>query len=528
MATVRISDVYKPSARQKLFHACTALFRLYGGAKGGGKSVALLWEAIDWCLKVPGCNVLLLRRTYPELKQGLIDHFEKYVPAPIYGGRKNYNQSSAFVRFPNGSKLKFGACQHEKDVMAYNGHEYVFIGIDEATECTYEIFEYLTFQNRCPVKIDVNGNPVVPCMALASNPGGPGHEWVKALFIGEKNDDGDYVRSLDNIKKKIPALKDLSEGTLNLDDYAFIPAKIFDNPVYATDKTYLEKKLGTGNAVWKEKYLYGSWETFEGAYFENFDKNRNIMDKYLVSRLIHSQPWHPRWIGVDWGFNHWTAVYWFGSATITDEEGKERDITIVYKELVVQGIGAKDLARLIAEATRWKDENDRENLTNIQTIYLSPDAFAKRDSENTIAERLGESLAAHKMPYPSAADDDRVGGARLIDEMFARRPAPDLYISAECEELIDTLPTLQVDAKDAEDVQKTTKRSDDIYDAFRYGLKSMLSSGRTPWGVERERLLTACKSNQERFFTDLSLRQRKKAAMVGIRFQKPRFSGARW
>jgi phage terminase large subunit len=521
---IKISDCYKPHPQQIKFHSNPAIYRLYGGAKGGGKSVALLWEAISWCLKVPGSNSLLLRRTYPELKKGLIRHFELLVPPDIYGGKKNWNKADGFVHFPNGAKLYFGSCQHEKDVMAYNGHEYVFIGIDEATEWPYSMYEYLTFQNRCPIKewTDANGvaHPVTPCMALASNPGGVGHEWIKGLFIGEKDESGKYVRTLENIHKRVPDLKGVD---VDLNNYAFIPAKIFDNPAYAKDKKYLQK-LETANAIWKEKYLYGSWETFEGAYFDKFDPALAVMDKYLARRLVHSQPWHHKWIGVDWGFRHWAAVYWFSNITVTDTEGKPHDRTIVYNELVVQGVGERDLARLIIEGCKWKDGDGREQLTPIQAVYLSPDAFAKRGAENTIAEQIGESLAAFRMPYPSPADDDRVGGARLIDEMLSRRPDPDLLISEDCPELIDAIPNLQVDERNPEDVAKTKLRSDDIYDAFRYGLKSMLASGKTPYNIERERLLSVCRSNQEKFWTDIALRQRRKAAQIGIRFSRPRFS----
>jgi phage terminase large subunit len=520
---VKISDCYQPHAQQVKFHSSPAVYRLYGGAKGGGKSVALLWEAIGWCLKIPGCNVLLLRRTFPELKKGLLRHFELLVAPAIYGGRKRYNQASGFVHFPNGSKLYFGSCQHEKDVMGYNGHEYVFIGIDEATEWTYDMFEYLSFQNRCPIKswTDSRGevHGVTPCMALATNPGGPGHEWIKALFIGEKNEDGRYVRTLENIRKKIPQMTDVK-----MDDYAFISAKIFDNPAYAKDKKYLEK-LESANAVWKERYLYGSWEMFEGAYFEKFDPALSVMDKYMAKRLVHGQPWHPKWIGIDWGYRHWAAVYFFSNVTTTDQEGKQTDRVICYDEIVCQGTGSRELGALIAKKCKWQDETGKEYPTNIQAIYISPDAREKRDSENTVADKIDEALSPYKLPRVTNADDDRVGGARLIDEMLSRRPDPDLLISEECEELIDAIPTLQVDDKNSEDVQKTKLRSDDIYDAFRYGLKSMIAAGNTPFAVERERLMGLCKTNQEKFWTDMALKQRRKNTQLGIRFFRPRSFG---
>src|SRR5581483_2655776 len=498
-----------PSPQQIKFHTDPATYRLYGGAKGGGQSLALLWEGVKWCLRVPGANVLLLRRTFPELNKGLIRHFELDIPPAVYGGRRHYNASEHTVTFQNGSKLFFASCQHEKDVMAFQGQEFVFIGIDEATEWTFEMFEFLTLQNRCPVKRDIDGHEVVPCMALGSNPGGIGHPWVKALFIGEKQDDGTYKRTEESVRKRIPEM-----SRVTLSDYSFIPAKVFDNPAYATDEKYLDK-LKTANKAWKDRYLYGSWETFEGSYFEKYDPAETKIDKWMARRLVESQPWQAKWLGIDWGYNHWASVFWFATVEISDTDGQKRDVTLVYRELVVRQAGEKELGRNIVELTGKE---------KISAVYLSPDAFAKRGAQNTIAEQIGEVLVASHLPYPDPADDDRVGGARLMDQLLSLRPC-DLLISEDCGELLESIPLLQVDEKNREDVKKTELKSDDIYDGCRYGLKSKLGGTKTPWEIERERALTACTTPQEKFWTDLALQQRKKQTKV-VRFMKPRTFGA--
>ena len=82
------------------------------GGRGGGKSIALLWEAIRECLLVSGCNCLLLRRTLTAVEKGGIeDHFVKYVPKKLY---RSFNQSKHIVTFHNGSKLFFGHIRTEK------------------------------------------------------------------------------------------------------------------------------------------------------------------------------------------------------------------------------------------------------------------------------------------------------------------------------------------------------------------------------------------------------------------------------
>ena len=503
----KISTYYRPHEQQYKFHASPAKYRLFGGAKGGGKSVALIWEAIQWCLRVPGCNVLLLRRTFPDLNKTLINHFETKIPDGIYGGTRSYNRNDHVVTFRNGSKLWFGSCQHEYDVYAYNGGEYVFIGIDEGTEWSYKMWEFLTLQNRCPVKKDIYGKDVVPCMAMASNPGGEGHEWVKRAFILHQTPD-------DEITNYKP------------DNYEFIKSSVYDNPAYKDDKGYLET-LESANPEWRARYLQGSWDTIAGMYFKKYRRYATEIDKFLAERMVRAQKWHPKWIAIDWGFQHYAAVYWASYVTFTTPDGQKYDKIVVYREMVVNKTGERELARNILEKCRYTDDQGMEQIEKIDAIYLSPDAFAKRTSQNTIAEEINAVLSEHRMPFLTPADDDRVGGARLLDEMLGREPEPDILISDRCEELLKTIPMLRRDdAPHDEDVKKTAGKSDDVYDAFRYLIKSHLDGGRTPFQVERQRIIDAQPDGNAKLFADLALHAKRQQG-IGIFLSKPRDYGHR-
>src|SRR2546428_2195103 len=76
----RLADYYDPFPRQEEFHRSPAKYRLFGGAAGPGKTKALLWEAILQAHEAPGCDTLLLRRTYPELESSLLAYFRRDVP----------------------------------------------------------------------------------------------------------------------------------------------------------------------------------------------------------------------------------------------------------------------------------------------------------------------------------------------------------------------------------------------------------------------------------------------------------------
>ena len=430
-----LSRHYDAFPRQREFHGSRAKYRLFGGAAGPGKSKALLWEAISQALSAAGCDTLLLRRTYPELESSLLAQFRRDVPRDLYVA---YNDSKHVVTWNNGSTTRFGYCRNENDVYQYQGAEFLFIGIDELTHFTLKQWQFLTSRNRCAVPRYTagrnRGKGVFPCMAGATNPGNIGHAWVKALWIDKVPPPG-------------------CEGAEQYDptDYEFIRARIEDNPIYANDKNY-RKSLGALPEKLRKAFLEGNWDVFAGQYFDIFEVSRH------TARVedLRMQRWWPRWISVDWGFHHPSAVYWHCAVPESAGAGGPRIIT--YREFVKNNLSPRALGQAIADLSR--DEK-------ISDVYLSPDAFANRTSEASIAEQLGDVFEQHGLPRPVTADDDRVGGWQLMYQMLEN----DAWIiGSNCRDLIDRLPALVRDERRVEDVRKTD--GDDSPDAARYGLVS--------------------------------------------------------
>jgi hypothetical protein len=79
----------RPSPRQEAFLLPAVLEAFYGGAAGGGKSLALLMAALQYS-DVPGYAALLLRPTLAELQLagGLIELRTAGWPAPARAGRR--------------------------------------------------------------------------------------------------------------------------------------------------------------------------------------------------------------------------------------------------------------------------------------------------------------------------------------------------------------------------------------------------------------------------------------------------------
>jgi len=494
----RILLGYDPFPKQREFHASPAKYRLFGGAAGPGKSKALLMEAILQAHEHAGVNTLLLRRTFPELEQSLLLYFRRDVPRELY---QNFQESKHVVTWWNGSTTRFGYCLSGNDVYQYQGAEYLFIGIDELTLFTLRQWQFLTSRNRCPVP------GAFPCMAGATNPGNIGHAWVKALWIDKRPASG-----MESPEAYDPA------------DYDFIAARVWDNPIYAADEYYL-KALRALPSHLRRAFLDGDWEVFAGQYFDRFDPTRHV----VRPEEIDWKPWWPRWISIDWGFEHPAAVYWHAAvptgaanhsiasssragppAPPTDDEGfaPSRGTTpssgsptnsrgspgwvradnprriVSYREYLTRHTAPRELAWEIVERSLSStgSEHRRQDRSfhggrgiedagsvreRIDAIYLSPDAFARRTDEASIAEQMGDVFVSAGLPRPIPADDDRVGGWMLMYQML---DAGEWLIGENCTELIRTLPVLVRDAARVEDVEKMD--GDDAADAARYGLKS--------------------------------------------------------
>ena len=424
-------ETYSPFPRQQAFHSSPAKYRLFGGAAGPGKTLALLYEAVMQALENPEVDTLLMRRTFPELEASLLGEFRRSVPWKDMGAK--FVESKHLVKWPNGSTTRFGYCDSEKDIFRYQGAEYLFIGVDELTHFSLKMWEFLTSRNRCRIPGSF------PCMAGATNPGNIGHKWVNALWGCDGNG-----------KRPAPGM-DLSQYDPN--DYEFIPARLDDNPIYANDAGY-RKTLSNLPTALRAAMLEGRWDLFAGQYFDIFSPATHC----ARPEKLGIEPWWTRWISIDWGFEHPSAVYWFAM-------GPDKRV-VTYREFVENHLSPSLLAAKIAE---------KSNGEKIADVYLSPDAFAHRTAEASIAQQLGDILSSAGLPRPTHADDDRVGGWMLMYQLLE---SGIWTIGTNCEKLIEALPTLTRDMDNVEDCLKM--EGDDPPDSARYGLKTRMSPGRVP------------------------------------------------
>jgi hypothetical protein len=386
-------------------------------------------------------------RTYSRLEQTFITDLLKLDPA-IYGGNpKSYNRGRNILTFPNGSQIIFRSCANTAEVSAFQGSQFLLVIIDEASQFDFKVFEALQAVVRSPFRTSVSGDEVKPRLIMGSNPGGIGNVFLKALFIS----------------KQVPSWM----GLTNYDpkDYLYIPSLVTDNPYIASDKDYL-KMLDSLNPVLRAAWRDGVWDQMAGTFFDCFEPRRTVIPADECLKLMASQPWQPKFAGIDWGHVHCTAMLFATKIVVHDLYGLPKEHVLIYKEHSVKGIGEEAIAAEFVRANQNR---------KLEKIYADPSIFGDDRTRNSRAKVISDRLVLSKLPRLSRASNSRVDGwSYLRDMLGGDGERSRLLISDECLSVIESIPQALVDPKNPEDLLKTSFDSDDFLDVLRYTCVSHL------------------------------------------------------
>jgi hypothetical protein len=286
-------------------------------------------------------------------------------------------------------------------------------------------------------------------MRATTNPGGPGHQWVKKMFI----DPAPYGKQFDATDIEsgnvLSYPKGHSKAGQALFKRRFIPARLSDNP-YLSDQGDYEAMLLSLPEHQRKQLLEGDWDIKEGAAFTEFDRNIHVVEPFSIPR---------NWVkfrACDYGYGSYSGVLWF--AVSPDEQ------IIVYRELYCSKVLATDLADMILDA----EADDG----NIKYGVLDSSLWHKRgDTGPSLAEQM--IMKGCRWRPSDRSKGSRVSGKneihrRLQVDEFTEQPR--LVFFNTCTNMVSQLPSIPLDKKNPEDVD--TRAEDHLYDALRYGIMS--------------------------------------------------------
>lgn len=405
--------------KQDKFINSEAFETLFGGAAGGGKSFGQLVDALLYALKFPKSKQIIFRRTFPDLEKSLIRASLEFYPREV----ATYNTSKHTWTFKTGSIIDFGYIDSENDVYQYQSAEYDIIRFDELTHFTEYMYTYMI--SRCR-----GANPYPKHIKSSTNPGGVGHSWVKERFIdiGEPN-------------KIHEIMLESGEKTSRI----FIPSLVQDNIFLLQNDPDYVRRLDNLPEKERKALKFGDWDIFDGQFFSEFNRQIHVCTPFEIPK--DWRIYRTRDYGLDMCATYWIAMDYYMNA-------------YVFKELYESNLIVSEAARKINEMTEER----------IQIDYAPPDLWNRnKDTGKSTAD-----IFAENGQYLTKADNNRVTGWLAVHEWL--KPYTDeqgqlnskLKIFSNCVNLIRTLPAVQHDEKNPNDVAGEPHELTHAPDALRY------------------------------------------------------------
>ena len=432
-----------PSKKQELFLCADTKHIAFGGARGGGKSWAVRTKAKLLALNYAGIKILIVRRTYPEL---LNNHINILIPE--LNGIAGYNKSEKVFTFQNGSIIKFGYCGGDQDLLQYQGSEWDVIFLDEATQLSEYQMKTITAclrgVNRFPKRV-----------YYTCNPGGQGHQYIKRIFIDRAYEDGEQA-----------------------EDYTFIQSLVTDNKVLMASQPDYIRQLEALPPKLREAWLYGSWDVYEGQFFEEFaDRPEHYADRqwtHVIEPFEIPDGWQI-FRSFDWGYHHPFSCGWYAM----DYDG------VIYRILELYGC-----TKTPNEGVKWIPEKVFDEIHRIESEHrwlrgkkitgVADPAIWNGETGESIAEK-----AAKRQVYFQKGDHERLTGWMQCHYRLAfdENGYPMFYVFRNCRGFVRTIPLLMYDEHKPEDID--TDGEDHIADEWRYLLMSRPIKPRTAKAPDR-------------------------------------------
>lgn len=431
--------IQKPNRKQERFLKAKAKHIGFGGARGGGKSWAVRTKAKLLAVRYPGIEILIVRRTYPELVRNHI----KYLRKDLLGVAK-YNDKDKVFKFKNGSAINFMYCANDADLDVLQGAEYDVIFFDEATQLS-------EFQMKSIVACLRGANEFPKRVYYTCNPGGQGHAYIKRIFIDRKYEEGE-----------------------DPEDYIFIQSLVTDNEVLLKSQPDYVKQLDALPPKLRKAWRDGRWDVFEGAYFEEFratpDKEMCITAGITVEEAAEDGRWthviKPFEIPKDWKIFRsydWGYVKPFSCAWWA----------VNYEDVAFRILELYGCTGVPNEGLKWSNKVQFDKIAEIEREH--PWLAGKQirgvadpsiwDGSRGIS--AAEEAEKHQLWFEPGINDRIPGWMQVRERLkFDENGYPMMYFFDNCKAAIRTMPLMMYDEHIPEDLDSDLE--DHACDEIRY------------------------------------------------------------
>jgi hypothetical protein len=510
---VDLTKKWQPTDKQREIETLIASQRvLRGGIRSGKTAGAIMHDVQYGLLRYPKCNMLVVRKTFAELKAGPIEDFREHCPPELY----SYHQTDHVATFFNGSRLVFGHCKHgkEEDVQIYLGTAYPYIILDECAQLSPEAWNLLMSRNTVNPECMPDttqpcggcGDPQTcgyPCLPVphitgCTNPFGDYWLWYKSMFVDhEPYEVPEGARKDRNGRYWI--LTEYAEPQLvyNPDDYATIKSTVLDNPHALRKDPGIIDRLNKLPPHMRDLMLLGYDEGGTGQYFQgSFTEESNVIDLKADPEAVIWEPWQPVFGGWDWGLSSsWNALYFFTQAQVKTKVVDKKTGTFSYeyrrkivcfKEYVVKDKLAREVANIVASTLKYPDGTPVEK---VAWIAFSHEKFARSVEEHSPADIVSQELTNVGLCPVTRGTTNRIGRATLMFQKLAHREL--VILRHQCPEIIKAIPNLMSDPDLPLDVKKPKSASkiDDCYDGFSLGLYAFVNPTGKPGDMREQEYL---------------------------------------
>jgi hypothetical protein len=441
---------------------------LYGGAAGGGKSYLIRVASIVYSLEVPGLITYLFRRTFKEV---LANHvhtpggYLEMLKGLIDAGDVVFSKTDYSFQFYNGSRIQLAHSQYESDIYTHQGAQIGCLLVDEATHFSAPMIRFIRSRVRLgSLVVPQKWKHMFPRILYTANPGGVGHHYFKSNFV--------------DIGAGHVFLAPEDEGGMSRE---YVPAKVTDNLVLLnSDPDYPARLKGLGDSATVEAMLNGDWEIVSaGGVADLWRRKYHVIEPFHIPSSWRIDR------GYDYGSSKPAAHLVFAESDGTEfQDSLGRTCWVPAGSIFV--IGEKYFANKRLEGVKktalqqGREIQAYEKQIGLHTRIKPGPAdnaiFSAEPGHRTVSDDMGVSdilyTKSNKRPG-SRIEGLQLFRGRLQAAMERPMERPGIFVFSSCAHTIRTVPNLQNDPKNVEDID--TAGEDHIWDVIRYRLLAAAS-----------------------------------------------------